>query len=199
MCLNSSRHFGPANGHGAERNALVNLHDQHAADADAVHRFEIGGDAFAGDVAVQPEPIDPRLGRLRRHEKLRRRRCPRPTVARGGNRRHVQQKPAASQQGERIMPESAWRNTFMAPDTAILPIPMDRWRQIVLHSLPSECFNRTRSSRPSAPAVRSQSYSRPALTWRVMSNRDGFPITPPAATPLIFTAAESSGRSSISK
>ena len=42
--------------------ALVHLHDQHAADADALHRFEVRGDAVAGDVAVQPEPIDPRPG-----------------------------------------------------------------------------------------------------------------------------------------
>ena len=57
--------------HRAQRNALVDLHNQHAADADAVHRFKIGGDAFAGDVAVQPEPIDPRLGRFGRGKELR--------------------------------------------------------------------------------------------------------------------------------
>ena len=41
------------------RRALVHFHDEHAADADALHGFQVGGDAVAGDVAVEPEPIDP--------------------------------------------------------------------------------------------------------------------------------------------
>ena len=37
---------------GASGCALVDLHDEDAADADAFHCFEVGGDAFACDVAV---------------------------------------------------------------------------------------------------------------------------------------------------
>ena len=42
----------------------ADLHPDHAADADALHRFEILGDALAADVAVDPEPEHPgpRLG-----------------------------------------------------------------------------------------------------------------------------------------
>ena len=55
--------------HRAHRRALVHLHDEHAADADAFHRFEVGRDAVAGDVAVQPEPVDPGTGVRRRPAK----------------------------------------------------------------------------------------------------------------------------------
>src|ERR1017187_6980725 len=51
---------------GSFRDALVDLHDQDSADADAVHRLEIGGDAFARNIAVRPEPINPWPGRVRR-------------------------------------------------------------------------------------------------------------------------------------
>jgi hypothetical protein len=42
------------------RDTLIDLHDEYTADADTLHGFEVGGDAFARDVAVKPEPIDPR-------------------------------------------------------------------------------------------------------------------------------------------
>ena len=54
------------NGDRPDGRALVHLHDQHAADADALHRLQVGGDPLAGDVAVEPEPVDPRPGRGRR-------------------------------------------------------------------------------------------------------------------------------------
>ena len=58
----------PAEPRRAFRRALVHLHDQHAADAHALHRLQVGGDAVAGDVAVQREPIDPRPGGVGRLE-----------------------------------------------------------------------------------------------------------------------------------
>ena len=50
----------------ADGRALVDLHDQDAADADALHGLEVGRDPLAGDVAVQPEPVDPWPGRVGR-------------------------------------------------------------------------------------------------------------------------------------
>ena len=44
------------------RSALVHFHDEHPADADALHRLQVRGDAIAGDVTVEPEPINPRPG-----------------------------------------------------------------------------------------------------------------------------------------
>ena len=55
----------------ANRRALVDLHDQDAADADALHGLEVGRDPLAGDVAVQPEPVDPGPGRVRRLDESR--------------------------------------------------------------------------------------------------------------------------------
>ena len=49
-------------GHRPDRRALIDFHNQHAADARPFHRLQVGGDALAGDVAVQPEPIDPGFG-----------------------------------------------------------------------------------------------------------------------------------------
>ena len=54
-----------------DRRALVDLHDQDAADPDALHGLEVGRDPLAGDVAVQPEPVDPRPGRVRRLDESR--------------------------------------------------------------------------------------------------------------------------------
>ena len=68
-CWKSSRHCGPAKSAGPLRRALIDLHDQHAADAHALHRLQVGRDAFLGDVAVEPEPVDPRPGRGRRWRK----------------------------------------------------------------------------------------------------------------------------------
>ena len=48
--------------------ALIDVENECAADADAFHGFEVGGDSFAGEVAGEPGPIDPgagRVGRLR--------------------------------------------------------------------------------------------------------------------------------------
>src|SRR5208337_654476 len=39
------------------------------ADADALHRLEIRGDAVARDIAVEPKPIDPWPSRIRRMRK----------------------------------------------------------------------------------------------------------------------------------
>lgn len=41
------------------------IHDEHAADAHALHRLQISGDAVGGDIGVVAKPIDPRP-RLRR-------------------------------------------------------------------------------------------------------------------------------------
>ena len=57
--------------HGPDAGALIDFHNQHAADARRLHRLQIGGDALAGEIAVQPEPVDPGLGRLRRTDELR--------------------------------------------------------------------------------------------------------------------------------
>ena len=43
-----------------------------AADAGALHRLQIGGDARLGDIAVVPEPVNPRPRRGRRPDELRR-------------------------------------------------------------------------------------------------------------------------------
>ena len=45
--------------------ALVDLHDEDAADAHALHGLEVGCDPVAGNVPVEPEPINPGT-RLRR-------------------------------------------------------------------------------------------------------------------------------------
>ena len=50
--------------------ALVHVHNGHAPNANAFHRFEIGGDAIAGDITVEPEPEDPRARRVGRREEF---------------------------------------------------------------------------------------------------------------------------------
>src|SRR6266567_6041739 len=42
------------------RNILGDIHEQSSAQPDALHGFEIRGDAFAGDVSIEPKPIYPR-------------------------------------------------------------------------------------------------------------------------------------------
>jgi DNA repair exonuclease SbcCD nuclease subunit len=37
---------------------VIHIHQQHSADADALHRLQISGDAFWRDVGVEPEPVD---------------------------------------------------------------------------------------------------------------------------------------------
>ena len=54
--------------HRPEGRICVHLHDQHAADACPPHRFQVGGNSLAGDVAIDPEPVDPGSGRIRRRE-----------------------------------------------------------------------------------------------------------------------------------
>ena len=67
-CLNSSRHLVAHEADRSDGRPLIDFHDEHAADAHAPHRLQVGGDAFARDVAVEPEPIDPRSGRVGRLE-----------------------------------------------------------------------------------------------------------------------------------
>ena len=55
---------------GARGIAHVAVHEQQAADARSPHRLQIGGDAFARDVAFEPEAIDPRPGRVGRRPEL---------------------------------------------------------------------------------------------------------------------------------
>ena len=47
----------------AARRTLVGFHVKHSADADPFYRLEIGGDAIAGDIAVERKPINPWPGR----------------------------------------------------------------------------------------------------------------------------------------
>ena len=61
--------FGTHKRHGAGGNAAVHVHDGRAAQADLLHRFEVGGDADLGDVAIHPMPPRLRLGGIRRGEK----------------------------------------------------------------------------------------------------------------------------------
>ena len=51
------------------RRALVHFHNQHAANAHPPHRFQVGGNPFARDIPIEPKPINPRPGRLRRGNK----------------------------------------------------------------------------------------------------------------------------------
>ena len=48
------------------RDAHVDLHQEHAADACSLHGLEVGGNALAGEVAVHNEVIHPRPRRRRR-------------------------------------------------------------------------------------------------------------------------------------
>ena len=57
-------------GAGRRGEAFDHVHDDDAANARALHRFEVGGDAGLGDVAVVPKPINPRPGRGRRRGEL---------------------------------------------------------------------------------------------------------------------------------
>ena len=63
--------FGTHKIHRAARDAAVHVHDGRAAEADLLHRFEVGGDAGLGDVAIHPMPPGLRLGGIRRIEKPR--------------------------------------------------------------------------------------------------------------------------------
>jgi hypothetical protein len=40
--------------------SLVHLHDQHATYPHAPHRFQVRRDAVAGDIPIQPKPVNPR-------------------------------------------------------------------------------------------------------------------------------------------
>ena len=52
------------------RDADVGFHEDHAADARAFHRFQVGRDALPAEVAVHEHPIDPRPGRVGRVEEV---------------------------------------------------------------------------------------------------------------------------------
>jgi hypothetical protein len=56
---------------GAGRNLLGYVHDQHSAETHALHGFEIGRDAFASDIPVEPKPIYPWTRKVRRANKAR--------------------------------------------------------------------------------------------------------------------------------
>ena len=60
--------LGCAEADGAGWDFLSDIHQEDTADADALHCFEVGSDALAGDITVEPEPIDPRAGGGRRVE-----------------------------------------------------------------------------------------------------------------------------------
>ena len=68
--------FGAHEFHRPLRNADIYFHDHHATDAGALHRFEVGREAFAAQVAVHPHPIDPRPGGRRRVGKTTFKRAP---------------------------------------------------------------------------------------------------------------------------
>ena len=53
------------------RGALIGFHVEHAADADPLHGLQVGGDAVAGEVAVERKPINPGPGRGGRLEEVR--------------------------------------------------------------------------------------------------------------------------------
>ena len=58
-CAKSVCHWGLMNFTGP-RDADVDLHDDHAADAGGLHRFQIRRHPLAVQVPVHPEPVDPR-------------------------------------------------------------------------------------------------------------------------------------------
>ncbi len=64
---------GPFRRHHLDRAAALDIADHGALDADLGHGFQILGDAIRRDVAVQPIPVTPRLGRLGRILKSRER------------------------------------------------------------------------------------------------------------------------------
>ena len=47
------------------RHADIDLHEDHAADARAFHRLQVGRHSLAAEVAVHEQPVDPRPGRSR--------------------------------------------------------------------------------------------------------------------------------------
>ena len=49
--------------------ALVHVHDHDPPNAGALHRFEISGDAVAGNIPVKPKPKNPGASRGRRTDK----------------------------------------------------------------------------------------------------------------------------------
>src|SRR5208283_3890081 len=49
---------------------IAGLENQDPINSLAFHLLEIFGDALAGDVPVEPQPVGPGLGGVRRHEKI---------------------------------------------------------------------------------------------------------------------------------
>src|SRR5215510_10076195 len=56
--------LGASKRHGAGRNILRNIHQQHAANTYALHGFQVCRDPLTTNVAIQPKPIYPRSCRI---------------------------------------------------------------------------------------------------------------------------------------